>query len=159
MLFKVLLKMKLKIVRKQKKPLRYMNQCLHQCKRMLMEIQKVFSPTDVDSRSEKGCISLGRLVRRNVRLKEKLQEYEVLNRHIETENELRIIQNTHLRAKVERLKGRQTEFLKKMQKIEKIAHQRQAQIRRLKKQVRQLKIQTVPGFQVLINSPIPSPVA
>ena len=118
-----------------------------------------FSPTDVDSRSETGCISLGKLIKRNVHLKEKLQEYEVLNRHIETENELRIIQNTHLRAKVERLKGRQTEFLKKLQKIEKIAHQRQAQIRRLKKQVRKLKIQTIPGFQVLINSPIPSPVA
>jgi len=111
-----------------------------------MEISEVFSPTDVDSRSEEGCISLSRLIRRNVRLKEKLQEYEVFNRHIETENELRIIQNTHLRAK-------------KLQKIEKIAHQRQAQIRRLKKQVRKLKIQTIPGFQVLINSPIPSPVA
>jgi hypothetical protein len=72
-----------------------------------------FSPTYANSQSEKGCISLGRLVRRNVRLKEKLQEYEVFNRHIETENELRIIQNTHLRAK-------------KLQKIEKIAHQRQA---------------------------------
>jgi hypothetical protein len=47
-----------------------------------------------------------RLERKNNRLKEKLHEYTVLDRHIKTENELMKIRVTNLLSKIERLKRR-----------------------------------------------------
>ena len=57
--------------------------------------------------NKQECVSISHVLRRRVKLKEKIQEYEVLNRHIQTENELCKTWNTHLQAKVERLKERQ----------------------------------------------------
>jgi hypothetical protein len=45
-----------------------------------------------------------RLERRNNRLKEKLQEFTILDRHIKTENELMKVRINHFLSKIERLK-------------------------------------------------------
>jgi hypothetical protein len=54
------------------------------------------------SRSLKPMVA--KLERKNSRLKEKLHEYIVLDRHIKTKNELLKLRVTHLLSKVERLK-------------------------------------------------------
>jgi hypothetical protein len=57
------------------------------------------------SRSLKPMVA--RLESRNNRLKEKLHEYTVLDRHIKTENELMKVRVTNLLSKIERLKQKE----------------------------------------------------
>jgi hypothetical protein len=47
---------------------------------------------------------VARLESRNHRLKEKLHEYTILDRHIKTKNELMKLRKTHFLSKIERLK-------------------------------------------------------
>jgi hypothetical protein len=63
------------------------------------------------SRSLKPMVT--KLQRRNNRLKEKLHEYTVLDRHIKTENELLKLMVTHLLSKIERLKQRNKDIFKR----------------------------------------------
>lgn len=98
------------------------------------------------SSNKKEYTSVARLLRRNLRLKEKLQEVEILNCHVKTENELCKTQNAHLQAKVERIKVRHRKLYKNMRKVQSIARRHCVQIRTLKKKIHQLQT------QVLINS-------
>jgi hypothetical protein len=67
------------------------------------------------SRSLKPMVA--RLESRNNRLKEKLHEYTVLDRHIKTENELMKVRVTHLLSKIERLKQKNKGLFQRNRKL------------------------------------------
>jgi hypothetical protein len=61
---------------------------------------------------------VAKLESKNNRLKEKLHEYTVLDRHIKTENELMKLRVTHLLSKIERLKQRNKGIFKRNRQLQ-----------------------------------------
>jgi hypothetical protein len=91
------------------------------------------------SRSLKPRVA--RLENRNNRLKEKLHEYRVLDRHVKTENELLKLRVNHLLSKIERLKQRNKGIVKRNRQLQRIAKKHVIINRVLKKEMRNLKKQ------------------
>jgi hypothetical protein len=91
------------------------------------------------SRSLKPMVA--KLESRNNRLKEKLHEYRVLDRHVKTENELLKLRVNHLLSKVERLKQRNKDVFKRNRQLQRIARKHVIINRVLKKELRNLKKQ------------------
>jgi hypothetical protein len=91
------------------------------------------------SRSLKPVVA--KLESKNSRLKEKLHEYIVLDRHIKTENELLKLRVTHLLSKIERLKQRNKDIFKRNRQLQRIARKHVIINRVLKKEIRNLKKQ------------------
>jgi hypothetical protein len=91
------------------------------------------------SRSLKPMVA--RLESRNNRLKEKLHEYTVLDRHIKTENELMKVRVTNLLSKIERLKQRNKGLFQRNRKLQKTARKHIIINRVLKKEIRNMKKQ------------------
>ena len=108
---------------------------------------------DAHPSNKKQGSSLKLVLRKNIRLREKIKELHVLNTCLRTENNLKHVQNEHLRAKVARLKERQVIFFKRMHKIQRIVSRQKIRIHHLKRQNREAKLQSVPGVQLLINTP------
>ena len=84
---------------------------------------------------------VAKLESKNSILKEKLHEYIVLDRHIKTENVLMKLRVTHLLSKVERLKQRNKDILKRNRQLQRIAKKHVIINRVLKKEMRNLKKQ------------------
>jgi hypothetical protein len=84
---------------------------------------------------------VARLESRNNRLKEKLHEYTVLDRHIKTENELMKVRVTNLLSKIERLKRRNKGLFQRNRKLQKTARKHIIINRVLKKEIRNMKKQ------------------
>jgi hypothetical protein len=82
-----------------------------------------------------------KLESRNNRLKEKLHEYRVLDRHVKTENELLKLRVTHLLSKIERLKQRKRNIFKRNKQLQRISKKHVIINRVLKKEMRNLKKQ------------------
>jgi hypothetical protein len=82
---------------------------------------------------------VARLESRNNRLKEKLHEYTVLDRHIKTENELMKVRVTHLLSKIERLKQKNKGLFQRNRKLQKTARKHIIINRVLKKEIRNMK--------------------
>jgi hypothetical protein len=82
-----------------------------------------------------------KLESRNSRLKEKLHEYRVLDRHVKTENELLKLRVTHLLSKIERQKQRKKDIVKRNRQLRRIAKKHVIINRVLKKDMRNLKKQ------------------
>jgi hypothetical protein len=82
-----------------------------------------------------------KLESRNSRLKEKLHEYRVLDRHVKTENELLKLRVTHLLSKIERQKQRKKDIVKRNRQLRRIAKKHVIINRVLKKEMRNLKKQ------------------
>jgi hypothetical protein len=82
-----------------------------------------------------------KLESRNSRLKEKLHEYRVLDRHVKTENELLKLRVNHLLSKVERLKQRNKDVFRRNRQLQRIARKHVIINRVLKKEIRNLKKQ------------------
>jgi hypothetical protein len=82
-----------------------------------------------------------KLESRNRRLKEKLHEYRVLDRHVKTENELLKLRVTHLLSKIGRLKQRKQDIVKRSRQLQRIAKKHVIINRVLKKELRNLKKQ------------------
>jgi hypothetical protein len=78
---------------------------------------------------------------RNNRLKEKLHEYRVLNRHVKAENELLKLRVTHLLSKVRRIKQKKQGIVKRGRQLQRIAKKHVIINRVLKKELRNLKKQ------------------
>jgi hypothetical protein len=91
------------------------------------------------SRSLKPMVA--KLESKNNRLKEKLHEYRVLDRHVKTENELLKLRVNHLLSKVERLKQRNRDIFKRNRQLQRIARKHVIINRVLKKEIRNLKKQ------------------
>jgi hypothetical protein len=91
------------------------------------------------SRSLKPMVA--KLESKNNRLKEKLHEYTVLDRHIKTENELMKLRVTHLLSKIERLKQRNKDIFKRNRQLQRTARKHIIINRVLKKEIRNLKKQ------------------
>jgi hypothetical protein len=91
------------------------------------------------SRSLKPMVA--RLESRNNRLKEKLHEYTVLDRHIKTENELMKVRVTNLLSKIDRLKQRNKGLFRRNRKLQKTARKHVIINRVLKKEIRNMKKQ------------------
>jgi hypothetical protein len=91
------------------------------------------------SRSLKPMVT--KLESKNNRLKEKLHEYTVLDRHIKTENELMKLRVTHLLSKIERLKQRNKDIFKRNRQLQRTARKHIIINRVLKKEIRNLKKQ------------------
>jgi hypothetical protein len=91
------------------------------------------------SRSLKPMVA--KLESKNNRLKEKLHEYRVLDRHVKTENELLKLRVNHLLSKVERLKQRNRDIFKRNKQLQRIARKHVIINRVLKKEIRNLKKQ------------------
>jgi hypothetical protein len=91
------------------------------------------------SRSLKPRVA--RLENRNTRLKEKLHEYRVLDRHVKTENELLKLRINHLLSKIERLKQGKRDIFKRNKQLQRIAKKHVIINRVLKKEMRNLKKQ------------------
>jgi hypothetical protein len=91
------------------------------------------------SRSLKPMVA--KLESKNNRLKEKLHEYIVLDRHIKTENELMKLRVTHLLSKIERLKQRNKDIFKRNRQLQRTARKHIIINRVLKKEIRNLKKQ------------------
>jgi hypothetical protein len=91
------------------------------------------------SRSLKPMVA--RLESRNNRLKEKLHEYTVLDRHIKTENELMKVRVTNLLSKIDRLKQRNKGLFQRNRKLQKTARKHIIINRVLKKEIRNMKKQ------------------
>jgi hypothetical protein len=91
------------------------------------------------SRSLKPMVA--KLESKNNRLKEKLHEYIVLDRHIKTENELMKLRVTHLLSKIERLKQRNKDIFKRNRQLQRTAKKHIIINRVLKKEIRNLKKQ------------------
>jgi hypothetical protein len=91
------------------------------------------------SRSLKPMVA--KLESKNNRLKEKLHEYRVLDRHVKTENELLKLRVNHLLSKVERLKQRNKDVFKRNRQLQRIARKHVIINRVLKKELRNLKKQ------------------
>jgi hypothetical protein len=64
---------------------------------------------------------LARLESRNNRLKEKIHEYTILDRHIKIENELMKLTQTHFLSKIERLKRKNKGLFHRNRRLQKIA--------------------------------------
>jgi hypothetical protein len=84
---------------------------------------------------------VARLESKNNRLKEKLHEYTVLDRHIKTENELMKFRVTHLLSKIEMLKQKNKGLLQRNRRLQKTARKHIIINRVLKKEIRNLKKQ------------------
>jgi hypothetical protein len=84
---------------------------------------------------------VAKLESKNNRLKEKLHEYTVLDRHIKTENELMKLRVTHLLSKIERLKQRNKGIFKRNRQLQKTTRKHIIINRVLKKEIRNLKKQ------------------
>ena len=84
---------------------------------------------------------VAKLESKNNRLKEKLHEYIVLDRHIKTENELMKCRVTHLLSKIERLKQRNKDIFKRNRQLQRTARKHIIINRVLKKEIRNLKKQ------------------
>jgi hypothetical protein len=84
---------------------------------------------------------MAKLESRNNRLKEKLHEYRVLDRHVKTENELLKLRVTHLLSKIERLKQRNKGIVKRNRQLQRISKKHVIINRVLKKEMRNLKKQ------------------
>ena len=82
-----------------------------------------------------------KLESKNNRLKEKLHEYTVLDRHIKTENELMKLRVTHLLSNIERLKQRNKDIFKRNRQLQRTARKHIIINRFLKKEIRNLKKQ------------------
>jgi hypothetical protein len=82
---------------------------------------------------------VARLESRNNRLKEKLHEYTILDRHIKTENELMKVRQTHFLSKIERLKRKNKGLFQRNRRLQKIARKHIIINRVLKKEIRNLK--------------------
>jgi hypothetical protein len=82
-----------------------------------------------------------KLESRNNRLKEKLHEYRVLDRHVKTENELLNLRVTHLLSRIGRLKQRTQVIVKRSRQLQRIAKKHVIINRVLKKELRNLKKQ------------------
>jgi hypothetical protein len=80
-----------------------------------------------------------RLENMNHRLKEKLHEYAILDRHIKTENELMKLRQAHFLAKIERLKQKNRSLLQKNKRLQRIARKHITINRVLKKEIRNIK--------------------
>jgi hypothetical protein len=80
-----------------------------------------------------------KLESKNNRLKEKLHEYIVLDRHIKTENELMKLRVTHLLSKIERLKQRNKDIFKQNKQLQRTARKHVIINRVLKKEIRNMK--------------------
>jgi hypothetical protein len=91
------------------------------------------------SRSLKPMVA--KLESKNNRLKEKLHEYRVLDRHVKTENELLKLRVNHLLSKVERLKQRNKDIFRRNKQLQRIARKHVIINRVLKKEIRNLKKQ------------------
>jgi hypothetical protein len=91
------------------------------------------------SRSLKPMVA--RLESRNNRLKEKLHEYTVLDRHIKTENELMKVRVTNLLSKIDRLKQKNKGLFQRNRKLQKTARKHIIINRVLKKEIRNMKKQ------------------
>jgi hypothetical protein len=78
---------------------------------------------------------------RNNRLKEKLHEYRVLDRHVKAENELLKLRVTHLLSKVRRIKQKKQDIVKRGRQLQRIAKKHVIINRVLKKELRNLKKQ------------------
>jgi hypothetical protein len=85
-----------------------------------------------------------KLESRNSRLKEKLHEYRVLDRHVKTENELLKFRVTHLLSRIRRLKQRKQVIVKRSRQLQRIAKKHVIINRVLKKELRNLKKQERP---------------
>jgi hypothetical protein len=77
----------------------------------------------------------------NNRLKEKLHEYRVLDRHVKAENELLKLRVTHLLSKVRRIKQKKQDIVKRGRQLQRIAKKHVIINRVLKKELRNLKKQ------------------
>jgi hypothetical protein len=84
---------------------------------------------------------MAKLESKNNRLKEKLHEYRVLDRHVKTENELLKLRVNHLLSKVERLKQRNKDIFKRNRQLQRIARKHVIINRVLKKEIRNMKKQ------------------
>jgi hypothetical protein len=82
-----------------------------------------------------------KLESRNNRLKEKLHEYRVLDRHVKTENELLKLRVTHLLSKISRIKQKKQDMVKRGRQLQRIAKKHVIINRVLKKELRNLKKQ------------------
>jgi hypothetical protein len=82
-----------------------------------------------------------KLESRNNRLKEKLHEYRVLDRHVKTENELLKLRVTHLLSRIGRLKQKKQDIVKRGRQLQRIAKKHVIINRVLKKELRNLKKQ------------------
>jgi hypothetical protein len=80
-----------------------------------------------------------RLENRNHRLKEKLHEYTILDRHIKIENELMKLRQAHFSSKIERLKRKNKGLFQKNRRLQKIARKHITINRVLKKEIRNMK--------------------
>jgi hypothetical protein len=84
---------------------------------------------------------VAKLEGKNNRLKEKLHEYRVLDRHVKTENELLKLRVNHLLSKIERLKQRNKGIVKRNRQLQRIDKKHVIINRVLKKEMRNLKKQ------------------
>jgi hypothetical protein len=84
---------------------------------------------------------VAKLERKNNRLKEKLHEYIVSDRHIKTENELMKLRVTHLLSKIKRLKQRNKGLFKRNRQLQRTSRKHIIINRVLKKEIRNLKKQ------------------
>ena len=84
---------------------------------------------------------VARIESRNNRLKEKLQEFTILDRHIKTENELMKVRINHFLSKIERLKRRNKGLFQRNRKLQKTARKHVIINRVLKKEIRNMKKQ------------------
>jgi hypothetical protein len=82
---------------------------------------------------------VARLESRINRLKEKLQEYTILDRHIKTENELMKVRLNHFLSKIERLKRKNKGLLQRNRRLQNTARKHIIINRVLKKEIRNLK--------------------
>jgi hypothetical protein len=82
-----------------------------------------------------------KLESRNSRLKEKLHEYRVLDRHVKTENELLKLRVTHLLSRIGKLKQKKQDIVKRGRQLQRIAKKHVIINRVLKKELRNLKKQ------------------
>jgi hypothetical protein len=80
-----------------------------------------------------------RLENRNHKLKEKLHEYAILDRHIQIENELMKLMQAHFSSKIDRLKQKNRCLLQKKKKLQKIARKHITINRVLKKEIKNIK--------------------
>jgi hypothetical protein len=82
---------------------------------------------------------VARLESRNNKLKEKLHEYTILDRHIKTENELMKVRQTHFLSKIERLNRKNKGIFQRIRRLQKTVRKHIIINRVLKKEIRNLK--------------------
>jgi hypothetical protein len=84
---------------------------------------------------------VARLEGKSNRLKEKLHEYTILDRHIKTENELMEVRVTNLLSKIDRLKQKNKGPFQRNRKLQKTARKHVIINQVLKKEIRNMKKQ------------------